>query len=100
MKIDANRSGLEAAGFRADRTGDAAGKAGTSRQQPAADRVSLSATAELAREAAQAAGQAPDIRQDLVDRMRALRAAGQLDADPERLADAMIDHMVIRRGKP
>jgi len=55
-----------------------------------ADRVQLSPEAELLKAATDAANRTPAVRQDVVDRARALMDRGQIGADPLTLADALI----------
>jgi len=96
MKIEATRPNLESEAT------SQTGRVGTGRARDAqsgsttqvSDRVELSGDAALAAAARRAAEQAPDIRQDLVDRMRAKLEAGEIGNDPERLADRMIDHLL------
>ncbi len=96
MKIEGNRPNLESvAAQRADRVTIGRGK-----QTPGAeasqdiDRVQVSDSATLAATVRRAADETPDIRQDLVEKMRAKLAAGEIGADAERLADRMIDHLL------
>lgn len=58
------------------------------------DRVQVSEHAALAASAMRLADEAPDIRQDLVERMRAKLAAGDVGSDAGRLADRLIDHLL------
>lgn len=58
------------------------------------DQVRLSNDVQFVQAATAAARQAPEIRQDVVDRMRALLKAGQVGNDPGRLADALIDSWI------
>jgi flagellar biosynthesis anti-sigma factor FlgM len=58
------------------------------------DRVQFSADARLLGSAVRAAEQAPAIRQDVVERARARLEAGQIGADPARLADRIIDSLL------
>jgi flagellar biosynthesis anti-sigma factor FlgM len=96
MKIEGNGQNLESvAAQRADRVTIGRGK-----QAPGAgasqdiDRVQVSDSAVLAATVRRAADETPDIRQDLVEKMRAKLAAGEIGADAERLADRMIDHLL------
>jgi flagellar biosynthesis anti-sigma factor FlgM len=99
MKIEANRANLESvAAQRADRltygrSQQASGSAGTD----GTDQVKVSDSAALAETARQAAVGAPEIRQDLVQRMRAKLEAGEVGKDAESLADSMIDSMLESR---
>ncbi len=67
-------------------------------QRPATsdDKVELSPDAKLASSAIRAAARAPDIRQDVVERVRARLDAGQVGNDLNRLADRMIDNLLSR----
>jgi len=58
------------------------------------DRVQVSADARLLSAAVQAAEQTPEIRQDVVERARQKLAAGEIGADPARLADRIIDSLL------
>jgi flagellar biosynthesis anti-sigma factor FlgM len=60
------------------------------------DRVELSADARLADSAVKAVTRAPDVRQDVVERVRAKLDAGELGNDLNRLADKMIDNLLSR----
>ena len=53
--------------------------------------MKLSDDAKLMQTAMLAASKAPDIRQDLVDRMRAALDKGEIGNDPNVLAEAMIN---------
>ena len=55
------------------------------------DRVEVSSDAEFVAEAIRAAGSAPDIRPEAVERARQALADGSLGRDSSRLADAIID---------
>jgi flagellar biosynthesis anti-sigma factor FlgM len=56
------------------------------------DRMRLSPDAQLLQTALVASTQAPDVRADVVERMRALLAEGKVGHDLARLADALIDN--------
>jgi len=60
----------------------------------AADEVRLSSDGQLMQAALQAAQQTPDIRPDVVERMRAALAKGEIGNDPHALADTLIDRML------
>jgi flagellar biosynthesis anti-sigma factor FlgM len=60
------------------------------------DRVELSADARLADSAVRAASRVPDVRQDVVERVRAKLEAGEVGKDLFRLADRMIDSLITR----
>lgn len=57
----------------------------------ASDHVELSSGATLAGAAIKAAETTPEVRADVVARAKALLDAGEIGADPHRLADALID---------
>jgi len=59
-----------------------------------ADRVELSSDAALRAAALKAASETPDVRTELVDRMREKLASGTLGADSLALADAIIDDLL------
>ena len=61
------------------------------------DRVALSPNVALAHAAVAAAHEVPEIRHEFVERMRSLLEAGELGADPARLADSLIDAMLGRK---
>lgn len=93
MKIQNDGQGLttgaaDSLGRTADQPPSAAKGAPVASQ---GDQLSLSSEARLMQSLAQAAAEPPAIRQDVVDRMRALLDRGQLGADPSALADAIID---------
>jgi flagellar biosynthesis anti-sigma factor FlgM len=62
--------------------------------RPDGDRVEVSPDGQLMGEAVRAAQDSPAIRQDKVDAAKAKLAAGDVGADPQRLADRMIDHLL------
>lgn len=94
MKIEGQRPGIETAATDATQrtTGDKSqvNRAGT---RPAAtgDRVEVSADAKLLSEAMKTAAATPDIRTDVVERMKQKLAAGEVGNDAGRLADSMLD---------
>ena len=97
MKIQGNRPENEAA--IAQQKVDRAASEGRQAAAAAAksgpgDRVALSSDAALANAAARAAAEAPDVRTDLVERMRALIDRGELGEDADKLADSLIDSML------
>jgi flagellar biosynthesis anti-sigma factor FlgM len=96
MKIEGNGPNLESvAAQRTDRVNSSRAKysAGTGSTQDT-DRVQVSENAALAATAKKVADESPDMRMDLVERMRAKLAAGEVGKDAERLADRMIDHLL------
>jgi flagellar biosynthesis anti-sigma factor FlgM len=95
MKIDSNRPNLDHAALqRLERAAAEASKQAASGKPAAGDTVEVSADAALANDAVKAVNESPDIRTDLVERMRALLAAGELGNDAGALADSLIDSMV------
>ena len=93
MKIEGN--GLTPIQDRTlDRTGGAGDskKAGDAQAATAQDGMRLSPDAQLLQTALVAAKQAPDVRADVVERMRALLAEGKVGNDLAKLADALIDN--------
>ena len=97
MKIEGNRPNQETSATQRLESGKG-GRSGQSQAtgSPGGDRVRLSSDASLAQTALQAAGDAPAIRQDAVERARKALDAGQVGNDPARLADRLIDHMLGR----
>jgi flagellar biosynthesis anti-sigma factor FlgM len=95
MKIDGNRPNPEAVTTtRADQAQlDKSSRTGRGPDRQG-DRVHVSSDGQLATEAAAAATNTPDIRQDKVAQARKALAAGQVGADLVRLADKMIDSML------
>ncbi len=95
MKFDANRAGLENAALqRLEKAAADATRQGAPVKTSTGDTVAVSADAALANEAMKAAKDAPDVRTDLVDRMRALLASGELGSDAGAIADSLIDSML------
>jgi flagellar biosynthesis anti-sigma factor FlgM len=98
MKIEGNRPNLDPAALqRLDRAATEASKPSTSAKTGSGDRVALSADAALANTAMKAATDAPAVRAEVVQKMRALLAAGKLGADAHQLADSIIDSMAVRK---
>jgi len=95
VKIDGLRADLLDAAL--DRVGSATTPVGT-RATPgpasvAADRLELSDDAQLLQTALRAAERVPDIRPDVVERVRAALDRGEIGNDPGRIADALIAHL-------
>ena len=61
------------------------------------DQAKFSTDAQWLQSAVQAAQDGPNIRQDVVERMRAAVAKGELGTDAERLADALLDTWIGAR---
>jgi flagellar biosynthesis anti-sigma factor FlgM len=95
MKIDRNNDlsiGTERSGEPGRATdGTSAAGSGAAPGAPGKDQLSLSPDAQVIRAVLDQMTKQPEIRQDLVERMRALDAAGQLGRDAGGLADAMIE---------
>ena len=98
MKIQGDRtSGVQDAGQTqqvdkaAQQRAQQARRAGTG-----GDRVEVSADARLLGQAVDAANQAPDIRQEVVERAKAKLAAGEVGNDAGRLADRLIDSLLSK----
>ncbi|OFW46046.1 MAG: flagellar biosynthesis anti-sigma factor FlgM [Acidobacteria bacterium RIFCSPLOWO2_12_FULL_67_14b] len=97
MRIDNNRAKLDAmATLQVQAAETEATSADRSKPSGTADQVSLSTGVRLASSAAAAAGEAPDVRPDAVERAKALLASGELGNDPYRLADALIDRALAK----
>lgn len=99
MRIDPNRPAGETGA--SDRIGGSADKSPrVGSQKAAADRVEVSDDAKrvqrLVAEVVQDAATPPAIRQDVVERARALLASGELGRDSAALADAIINDLVDR----
>jgi flagellar biosynthesis anti-sigma factor FlgM len=75
----------------------ATGKAAAAEAHNKADQLSVSAEAKLLEAAAEAAANAPDVRRELVDKMRALLAQGEIGTDADSLADSLIDDVLKNR---
>lgn len=57
-----------------------------------ADQLKLSPDAQLVQSGVEAAAKLPPVRNELIERMRALLASGELGTNPDVLADAIIDN--------
>ena len=96
MRIDKNRTELDGVSTRRPEATESGQAQGTERggQSANADKVKLSTAAQLVSAATQAATDAPDVRADVVARAKKLMESGELGADPERLAKAIIDRTI------
>jgi flagellar biosynthesis anti-sigma factor FlgM len=97
MKIDANRVAQDTqATDSARKTAKDGGvrRAGDVSVPGGGDRVEVSENAALMSSALKAAHEAPDVRTELVERMRQKLAAGEVGNDAGKLADALIDNML------
>jgi flagellar biosynthesis anti-sigma factor FlgM len=100
VKIDAYRSEIPADAL--ERVGKpataAVGKSNSKDSTAAAagssDELRLSSDARLMQTVMQNAQQALNVRQDVVERMKAALANGQVGNDPHALADALLDRMI------
>jgi flagellar biosynthesis anti-sigma factor FlgM len=98
IKIDGNRAAGDADGLRrvdTTRTADR-DRAAAERTSSQTDRVEVSKDAQLMTSALKAASGPSEIRHDVVERMRKLLDSGELGRDSEKLADALIDHMLTK----
>lgn len=98
MKIDNGRAHLETVAAQQAYAAETRDSKGAERARPSAtaDQVSLSPAVRLAKTAAAAAGETPDVRSEAVARAKALLASGELGSDPGRLADVLIDRALNR----
>jgi flagellar biosynthesis anti-sigma factor FlgM len=95
MKIDGNRLNLEAAATtRTEAAQTARGRDAAAIASSSDDRVALSSEAATASRAIHAAAQAPDVRMDVVEQVRAKLLAGEVGTDLQALADRMVDAMI------
>lgn len=76
------------------RSGNGTGAAHAPAAAPATDRFDVSADVRLVNDAVRAVHQSPEIRTDKVEQAKQKLAAGELGADPERLAERMIDSLL------
>jgi flagellar biosynthesis anti-sigma factor FlgM len=90
---DALREALERVGGPTPTVGNAASPRGD-HVRGTRDQTHFSSDAQWLQTAAEAARRAPDVRPDVVERMRAALDKGQLGIDPERLADALLDSWI------
>jgi flagellar biosynthesis anti-sigma factor FlgM len=98
MKIDGNRHGLDQAALqRLEKAAADSAKQATTNKGVSGDTVQVSADATLANDAVKAANDSPDVRVDLVEKMRALLASGELGKDAGALADSLIDGMTVNK---
>jgi negative regulator of flagellin synthesis FlgM len=98
MKIEGNRPAIDT------NATDATQQVSTPQQQranraggrPSASRdsVEVSADAKLLSNAMKVASDTPDIRTDVVERMKQKLANGEIGNDPGQLADAMLDDVL------
>jgi flagellar biosynthesis anti-sigma factor FlgM len=92
MKIDSNRPNFDANPVgKAEATAADAKAAAARAAKSGGDQVTVSADAKFATSAIDAARNTPDVRQDVVERAKALLNEGKIGNDPHRLADALID---------
>jgi flagellar biosynthesis anti-sigma factor FlgM len=99
MRIDNNRANfdrLEKARTEAAAAEAAAKKDGAKVGQAGNDSVRISSGVQFATSAVSAASFAPEIRQDKVERAKAMLNDGTLGSDPLKLADAIIDRALSK----
>lgn len=92
----ANESPSASAASAADRVQQARNEQAKRAAQATQDRVDVSSDARLLDAAVRAVSQAPEVRQDVVERARRKLAAGEVGNDVERLADKIIDSLLSR----
>ncbi len=94
MKIDGNPGQPDCTPVRLDVPGTDRAKVRGAAPPPGTDRLNLSTDVEFVNSAMRAATDAPEIRQDAVERARQKLAAGEVGQDLVRLADRLIDHVL------
>jgi flagellar biosynthesis anti-sigma factor FlgM len=98
VKIDAYRNNVPLEALdRAGKPAAAVGNRDAKASAPATaanDEVRLSSDARLMQTVMQNAQQALNVRQDVVERMRAALANGKVGNDPHALADALLDRLI------
>lgn len=100
MKIDGNRPAQDTQATEASKQATAdrgVKRTGTDRPGAAkSDRVEVSSDAQLLAAAINTAKQAPEVRTELVERMKQKLNSGELDTDSGRLADRILDDLLNR----
>ncbi len=91
MKIEGKRPGFDRPLDRVESSKTGGADSSRARGAASVDHIRVSAEARLAREAVQVAEGASTVRPEAVDRAKALLASGELGADAEAIADALID---------
>jgi flagellar biosynthesis anti-sigma factor FlgM len=96
MKIEGHNPGADALAARQLERAQAEARDGAAADaaRKSGDRVELSPDAALAGSAIKAAADSPEIRPDVVERMRKALAAGELGSDTQKLAESLIDRMI------
>lgn len=96
MKIESNNPGADnLAAQKLERAqAEAKDAVASEAARKSADRVELSQDAALANAAAKAAADGPDVRPELVERMKKALASGELGSDAHALAESLIDRML------
>ena len=98
MKIDGNRPTQDTEATEASKRtalDKAVKRTTTEKAAPAsADRIEVSADAKLLAAATDAAQKAPEVRTELVERMKQKLNAGEIGNDSGKLADRMIDDLL------
>lgn len=98
MRIDNNRANFDRLANAAAAANEAAAKGTDAKKagQAGADSVRVSPGAQFATTAVSAAAKAPEIRQDKVERAKAMLNDGTLGNDPFKLADALIERAMAK----
>lgn len=98
MRIDNNRANFDRIANAKTAAAEAAAKNDDAKQagQVGGDSVRLSPGAQFATTAVSAAAKSPEIRQDKVERAKAMLNDGTLGNDPLKLADALIDRAMAK----
>jgi flagellar biosynthesis anti-sigma factor FlgM len=94
MKIDGSRTNDGSSRVRFATVGEERTSATLRQERTNGDRIALSPDVELLGTALQAAAQAPDVRQDVVERMRQKLEAGTVGNDTTALADRIISQLL------
>ena len=94
MKIEGNRPNIEQPLSNAIDTKHDLDRTRGDRPIASGDHVQVSSAAQLASTAIAAANSGPAVRPDVVERAKALLASGNLGADANKLADALIDRTI------
>jgi flagellar biosynthesis anti-sigma factor FlgM len=94
MKIDGSQTNDGSSRVRFAPVGQERTSANLRQERTGGDRIALSPDAHLLGTALQAAAQAPDVRQDVVERTRRKLEAGTVGSDLTALADRIISQLL------
>jgi flagellar biosynthesis anti-sigma factor FlgM len=94
MKIDGSQTNDGSSRVRFTPVGQERTSATSRQERASGDRIALSSDVHLLGTALQAAAQAPDVRQDVVERVRRKLEEGSVGNDTTALADRMISHLL------